>query len=253
MVLGVLTTLVCLLTSEAAEPASRPADSQRAPDLSGLLHADRESMARSWEAFEPDLGEAAQPVPAAAGVPLVRPAVQDSRSVPRDRPQGSPSGPGTPWLRTIGSLACVVGLIVLLAWGYRVVAERGVGLPLARQRQAGLVEVLSRTSLSPRHSVTLLRVGARLVLVGQSRDGLARIDAFEDADFAARAAGQAATAGAAGRSAEFRSSLAGAEKDLAEAEAELDEAALPAEGRLAELRDALTTATQRLRALRERI
>lgn len=106
------------------------------------------------------------------------------------------------WLRTLGSLAAVVGAIVLLAWGYRSVAQGRWSLA-ARGRQPGLIEILSRTALSPRQSLCLVRVGPRLVLVGVSPDGLQSLDVIADADLAARLSGQAAQQRPNSRAAEF--------------------------------------------------
>lgn len=257
MAFAVLMTFILLLrgdvgdatTQPTARAASQPhrADSAPGRDL---------ALARSWEEFEPNLelpSHEATRGTSQPATPIKRPEV-DARPVSRDKTQPSAASSNS-WVRTLGSLAAVVGLICLLAWGYRVVAERGLGFATARAKQPGLIDVLSRAALSPRHTVTLLRIGPRLVLVGYTRDRIARIDAFDDPELAARLAGQSAGAGASGPglSDAFRNNLEGAQRELAEAEAELEEADSPDDARLAELREALTTATQRLRAMRERI
>lgn len=114
--------------------------------------------------------------------------------------------PTRSWARTIGALAGVVGLIVLLAWGYRTVASGGLSLA-NRSRRPGMIEVLSRTMLSPRQSLCLVRVGPRVVLVGQTQERLCALDVIEDAGLAASLSGQAQAGRPDSSSAEFRKAL----------------------------------------------
>lgn len=100
------------------------------------------------------------------------------------------SSPDRSWTRTVGALAAVVGLIALLAWGYRAATLGGVRIG-GKPRRPGLIEVLSRTSLSPRQSLCLVRVGPRVILVGQSHDNLSTLDVIDDAGVAAGLAGEA--------------------------------------------------------------
>ncbi len=99
----------------------------------------------------------------------------------------------------------MVALIVLLAWGYR----RAAGLPagLARGRNLGLVEVVSRAALTPRTSVWLVRVGPRLVLVGGGADGLRPLDVISDAGVVANLLGEAAQRRADSSVAAFQAAL----------------------------------------------
>ncbi len=135
---------------------------------------------------------------------LVRRPVGGEQQALRPR-QASSSGS---WWRTAAALAGVVGLIVFLAWGYRTATSGGLQL-WGRQRQPGLIEVLSRVTLGPRQSVCLLRIGPRMVLVGQSGDGLRTLDVIDDADLTARLAGQALTRRSDSSTAEFRQVLKG--------------------------------------------
>jgi flagellar biogenesis protein FliO len=114
--------------------------------------------------------------------------------------------PKRSWLRTIGALAGVVGLIVLLAWGYRAAASGGLSWA-NRSRRPGLIEVLSKTMLSPRQSLCLVRVGSRVVLVGQTQDRLCALDVIEDAGLAASLAGQALAGKPDSSSTEFQKAL----------------------------------------------
>ena len=110
------------------------------------------------------------------------------------------------WARTIGSLAAVVALIMLLAWGYRAVA--GGPLSLAgRGRVAGLIDVVSRTAVSPRQTLVLVRIGPRMVLLGVSPERIERLDNIDDAELVSRLAGVAQSGRADSPSGEFREAL----------------------------------------------
>lgn len=96
------------------------------------------------------------------------------------------SASGMPgWLRTGLSLAGVVGLIVVLA-----LTSRKLHL-VQRGRRPGLIEVISRTPLSPRQSLALVRVGPRTVLIGVTNDRISQLDVITDPELTARLAGAA--------------------------------------------------------------
>jgi flagellar biogenesis protein FliO len=144
----------------------------------------------------------------------------------------------------------VVALIVLLAWGYRVVGSGA--LPLARARHPGLIEVVSRLGLSPRHALFLVRVGPRLVLCGVSQERICVLDSIDDPELAARLAGQAAAARPDSSQADFRCALESAERgDRLEGEgpAIRGRGAGSGEVRLGAARQSLSGALQRLRAV----
>jgi flagellar biogenesis protein FliO len=123
--------------------------------------------------------------------------------------RSEPASRGLAWLRTTASLAGVVALIVLLAWGYRLMTGAGGRLPRGlRARQPGLIELLGRTNLTPRQSLYLVRVGPELVLIGATNETLRALSIIRDADWAARLAGQHAAGQANSHLAEFRHCLA---------------------------------------------
>lgn len=109
------------------------------------------------------------------------------------------------WARSGVSLAAIVGAICLLAWGYRALAG---GRPILRSKRAGLIEVISRASLSSRQSLALIRIGPRAVLVAYSQDRTSVLDVVADADLVAQFAGQAVTGQPTSAASEFRLSLA---------------------------------------------
>jgi flagellar biogenesis protein FliO len=119
------------------------------------------------------------------------------------------------FVRTSASLAGVVGLIVLLAWGYR--AASGASGRLGRRlrgTEPGLIQILGRASLGPRQGLCLVRVGPQLVLLGTTHDSLRALTVVQDADFAARLAGQHSRP--LGQRAEFQTCLATEAKAYAE-------------------------------------
>lgn len=75
----------------------------------------------------------------------------------------SSAGPSIP--RIIGSLALVAGLIVGLGFAYR-------KLFTGQNKGGGAVTVISRQMLTPKHQVFVLRVGQRLLVVGDSGQGM---------------------------------------------------------------------------------
>lgn len=148
------------------------------------------------------------------------------------------------WLRTTASLAAVIAVILLLAWGYRAISG-GARLPLRRGRQPGALEVLARNSLSPRHALCLVRVGPRLVLIGVSPDRLTTLDVLADAEVAARLGGEAARTRSDSHAAEFERFLDREAQQYTPAD-EVDEAITPDEQRVHAIRRTLAAAAARL-------
>ena len=104
----------------------------------------------------------------------------------------APAFPQGSWVRTTAALAGVVGLIVLLGWGYRGMLGSGSRRWATRGRHPSLLEVVSRTALSPRQSLCLVRCGPRLVLLGVTADAIRPLDVINDADLTARLMGDVA-------------------------------------------------------------
>lgn len=122
------------------------------------------------------------------------PAVED-RTLQRGMSKKAPEAAANPaaggasvspgWLRTGLSLGGVVALIVVLAYLSR-------KIPLAcRSRRPGVIEIISRTQLSGKQSLCLVRIGPRMVLIGASGDRLSRLDVIEDPEVTAQIAGLA--------------------------------------------------------------
>lgn len=90
-------------------------------------------------------------------------------------PKDSTSNLETP--RVALALAAVVTLILLLRFG----ARRFLDLP-GGQRSTGAVQVLSRTVLAPRQHVVLLKVGKRIIVVGDSGGQMSSLGDIADPD-----------------------------------------------------------------------
>ncbi|GEM_PF-1025692 len=175
----------------------------------------------------------------------------------RQRKNGPGGLPGTPnggsWVRTTASLGAVVGVIVLLGWGYRVMSVRGGGWrPALRGKHTPLIELVGRTPLSPRQSLCLVRIGPRLVLLGVTPDAVRALDVIDDADLTARLMGEAARRRADSSSAEFARCLEREARQYQPEGPESPENYLPDEERLSEVKRRLAGTIRRLRAAQSR-
>lgn len=162
---------------------------------------------------------------------------------------GSPNPPAGSWVRTSIALGGVIGLILLLGWGYRVVASRNGGLPFGfRGRAAQLIEIVARTSLSPRQSLALVRIGPRLVLLGLSPDAVRTLDVISDAELTARLVGLATQGRPDSSTAEFAGALESETRAYEPPSEVSEEEITPEEQRIVAVRQSLAGTLQRLRA-----
>ncbi len=93
-----------------------------------------------------------------------------------NRIEATPQGPWAQWGRTLVALAVVVVLIFVA----RIMLKR-FG-PVSGPRKREMLDVLARATVSPRHQLLLVRVGRRVVLVGQGPSSLATLSEVTDAD-----------------------------------------------------------------------
>jgi flagellar biogenesis protein FliO len=89
------------------------------------------------------------------------------------------------YVRVVGALGLVIALIVLLKWVGRILFPSVAGRGSSR-----VVEVLSRSSLTPKQQVMLIRVGSRLIVVGDSGTQMNTLCEIADADEVASLIGQ---------------------------------------------------------------
>lgn len=106
----------------------------------------------------------------------------------QNTPQGAPK-PTFDVTRVLMSLALVIGLILFLKWG----GKKFFALPSSGA--SGVMQVVSRTPLAPKQQLLLVRVGRRLVVVGDSAGRLTALDHITDADEVAQLLGQSQSAG----------------------------------------------------------
>lgn len=79
------------------------------------------------------------------------------------------------WIRQLLAAALVVALAWTTLWWLR---RRGLARPgsgARRQDKTRRLELVDRVALTPQHSVHLLRMGNRMVLVGRGPSGLTRL------------------------------------------------------------------------------
>jgi flagellar biogenesis protein FliO len=186
---------------------------------------------------------------------VVEPSFSKSESPTLQRPSGRRTSPllagnaersERPWGRTVLALAGVVGLIVLLAWGYRAIAGGNVPL-VGKARRPGVIEVISKVSLSARQSLCLVRVGTRMVLIGQSADNLRALDVIDDAELTARLSGEAARRRPDGNHAAFQSCLAREAQEYQPDTDEIDEQITPDQHRVGAAQRHVADAIRRIR------
>jgi len=93
-----------------------------------------------------------------------------------DRIVAVPQGPWAQWGRTLVALAVVVLLIFVAG----VMLKRFSPVSGSQRRQ--VLDVLAKTNVSSRHQLLLVRVGRRVVLVGQGASSLATLSEVTDAE-----------------------------------------------------------------------
>lgn len=144
-------------------------------DLVPIRTAD--PVAVPGESAAPSVGEPPVPDPDRAGTPPKKlfPGSAGNRSAPAPRPS---SGLDSSWiLHTLVALGLVIGLIFLLRAGLSRVHVRGNG-----RAESPVLEVLSRVRIAPRSQVLLIRLGHRVLVVGESASGLNTLADVEDAE-----------------------------------------------------------------------
>lgn len=101
--------------------------------------------------------------------PIRRSAATTSSSVP------SPAT-GFDAPRVFTALAVVIGLILLLRWGVRRLAPRGMG------NGSRAINVLARCHISHKQKILIVQVGRRLLVVGDGGQGLTTLCEISDPD-----------------------------------------------------------------------
>lgn len=229
---------MALMTLIASLPVIEAAAQSASPD--GVPGPDAPTSVQSapndpWSAIAPELSMR-------ESRPLKRRAAGDDSPVIGQ----TSGGAGRGGMRTLGALAGVVGLIVFLAWGYRALSGGSLSL-VGKPRRPGLISVISKTPLSARQSLCLVRVGPRLVLIGQSHDTLRALDVIDDPELAARLVGESARQRSDSSQADFDACLEREASGYADSRDVIDESIAPDARRIADVRQGLTSTIRRIR------
>ncbi|GIW95088.1 MAG: hypothetical protein KatS3mg110_3129 [Pirellulaceae bacterium] len=155
-----------------------PAQGQEAPAV--------ELPGRAWEVSTPqDSASGRQPAPAQQASASVREPMQLPHRSGQREPAAARPKLGSPPIATVaGSLAVVCGLFLGLAWLWRTVAPRHY-LPLPKS----VLCSLGRTSLPPRHTLHLIQLGNKLVLVATGNGQIQPLAEVTDPQEVARLCG----------------------------------------------------------------
>lgn len=112
-------------------------------------------------------------------------------------------------------MAMALGIVLLAIFVAHRVWKR-LGLPGVSGRLSGVLQVVSRLSVSPKQQILLVRVGRRLVLVGNSGTQMNPLCEIGDPEEAASLLGEVATHREESASASFNAVLGGEEKRFEE-------------------------------------
>jgi len=84
------------------------------------------------------------------------------------------AGPLDGWGRTVLALAIVLAVLLVLRSVLKRLGRRGAAA------RGGAMDVLARTSVSPRQQLLLVRLGSKLILMGSSPAGLSALHVVSD-------------------------------------------------------------------------
>jgi flagellar protein FliO/FliZ len=147
-----------------------------------------------------------------------------------------------PWYRSgLVSLAVVLGVIVVVTLLIRRL------LPSVRAMSSGAIEILGRNHLAPKQSLTLVRVGRRIVLVGVTPDRISTLCVIDNPHEVAELAGAVSAKGKSG----FEKVLGEAATAFGGPDTELGVLAGGPSARLAQAKGELQGLMARLRSLQE--
>ena len=198
----------------ASEPATDEAETAPAPEprpRKKLLLPDPPAKPVEPVASEP-AGVTLEPIPAApqeslplGGSPASSAEFGSAAPLTRDS-NTTTVGSGGWALQTLSALAIVIALI----FGLRVVLQRMTGQspvgPASR-----VVEVLARTTIAPKTSVILIKVGGSVLAVGHTPSGLNTLAEFDDPGDVASLLSQVSASKPLSITESFRSVLTGAD------------------------------------------
>ncbi|MHC4696895.1 MAG: FliO/MopB family protein [Planctomycetota bacterium] len=258
VVVGVLAALLAVSTYASDEGAGEPGGprvglnqsvtldgTEPAPDPADVSAASTQDLPESQEIV-------ARTTPMPESTQQRRLLRRASRS---DTSKIKPKSESTPWHKTgLGALAIVLGVV----GGLYYLVRRWV--PSIRAADNGVVRVIGRTSLTPKHHVALIQLGRRYLAVGMSGDRMATLCEVHDPEEAAELGVRAGVTQGAGlsprgvarKTAGFDDLLFHETAEYHELPEEADEAPVPSAGRASTSRRPVRDLLQRLQALRSK-
>ena len=139
-------------------------------------------------------------------------------------------------------LAAVLALMALIVWAVKKY------LPNVRRLTGSTaVKVVARTHLSPRQSIAVVRLGRRLLVVGQTADNLSPLGVVEDPEEVSQLLGEIESGKASSAVGSFNKVFQRTDEEFAAA----DEGAggEPAEGEIERVRTELESLTRKVREM----
>ena len=125
------------------------------------------------DANTPALSNLLEPQVEAPAEPIVRPIKRRAR-IDRPRAIKQNAGAGVRWYRNgFVALGAVLLLIAIVAWGLKRFGPKA-------QLGGSAIRILSRSHLSPKQSLALIRVSDRVMLVGITPDRISHLTTFDD-------------------------------------------------------------------------
>ena len=234
--------LACLLLLGAGASVS----AQEAPAQPQAAQERMLRLAEQMAGDKPVTDAAPEPAPSLSPLPAVErtPLGQSSSASVSSNP--TPPETDSGWvLGTLTALGLVIALILLLRWGWLKMGGRvAVG-------SSPVVEVLSRTAVAPRNHVLLLRVGGRILVVGDSSAGLRTLASVEDPDEVASLLQDVTAAKPSSISGSFRQLLGNFDRDdeLSDRQLLSEQGGDVQEHRMDRARDSLSGLLSRVRTL----
>lgn len=162
------------------------------------------------------------------------------------RPKDAEPRDGAWVLKTLSSLGLVIAVILLARWGW---AKMGGAVAV---RGSSVVEVLSRTTVAPRNHVLLLRVGGRVLVVGDSAAGLRTLASIEDPDEVASVLEAVTAAGGTSITRGFSQLLSRTDEEFDPQRRLADEGGDRDEHRVDSARDSMSALLSRIRTLSQK-
>jgi flagellar biogenesis protein FliO len=141
-------------------------------------------------------------------------------------------------------LTLVLGGIGVVFWAVRKYVPG-----MRKMTGSRAVEVLARTYLSPRQSVNIVRLGRRILVVGQTTDRLSALATITDPDEVSELIGLCESASAGSATSSFRNIFKKFDRQFEEADVEADGSG---DADLSRVRDELDSLTEKVRRVRDR-